>query len=135
MESTVRTKLTVLWDDDCLILDYLADLIDRDPIHCLQFAVDHYGDTSLCLVRRSILDDKFIVILWKSELNYNMPGNNMILFAHPALTTIISYFCQIMTTIPYSEVKKRRIIQEILSTLQDKKEQIEYRETQTNHMG
>jgi hypothetical protein len=135
MEDTMRTKLTVLWDNDDLIIDYLADLNDRDPIHVLQFAVDNYGDTEMCLVRKSVFDDKFIVILWKSKLGYNMPGNNLILFAHPDLKVIISYFCQIMGTIPYNEPIKRGIIQEILSTLQDQKQRIEYRETQTNHMG
>lgn len=135
MEDRMNTEITILFNNDEAVIDYLADLKDRMPLKILDTAVRKYGVQQMCFVRRSQLDNLFIVILWRSKLGYNHPDNKLILLVHESLINIITYFRTVIAQIPYNEVIKRSIIQEIISTLQEHKERIESMETQTNTLG
>ncbi|MBK5202143.1 MAG: hypothetical protein JJE45_00275 [Prolixibacteraceae bacterium] len=81
-----------IYNDDVRILDFLADLKDRGPIHGLEKFIKWGNHESACLLYNCDADDLVVLLLYKSPFGFNDKGNNLILYAHNNLKDMIKYF-------------------------------------------
>jgi hypothetical protein len=85
-------KIISIYDDDVKVVDFLADLKDREPIHGLEKFVKWGNHESALLLYNCPLDDLVVLILYKSPFGFNQKGNNLMVYAHNSLRDMIKYF-------------------------------------------
>ena len=92
IEKKAVVTLKVIYNDDCAILDFLADINSRRVIHDLQVFIDDAKGLPGMLLHNCQFDDMVLLILYKSPFGFNDDGNNLILYADKSLRNLIKYF-------------------------------------------
>jgi len=138
METATKQKMKaikVLFNDDCAIIDYLADLIDREPIHGLQRFVNYTRCQPVCLLYNCPFDDLFIILLYKAPLDFNEPQNKLTLFAYDDLRGLYSYFNRWINQTANGNAKVRLALGEIIDTIGHEIVKMNDKNTQCDFIG
>jgi len=111
-------RLIVKANDDLDILDFLADLENRNPIILLdRLLKENEIGQYFILIERHHKEGITTVLLVNPPLDINKNGNILVLFAHPYEETIRGYFRRLMEVTPYEEKKKRIAIRQTLNII------------------
>jgi hypothetical protein len=95
MIAEVKNKMEavkVIYNNDCKILDFLADMQDREPLKALQRFIDFSHHEPICLLHNCPLDDIVILIVYKEPFGFNMGDNRMVLFVYNDLAGLYDHF-------------------------------------------
>jgi len=82
----------MIYNDDAQIIDFLADLQDREPLHSLQKFIDVKKYDTMCLLYEVPKDNLVLVLLYMASFDFNEKPNKLALFAHPDMQVLIQYF-------------------------------------------
>ena len=82
----------MIYNSDCTVIDYLADLQDREPLHNLQRFINSDGDKTMCLLYDVPKDKQVLVILYKAPFKFNEGDNKLTLYAHPDMQILMKHF-------------------------------------------
>jgi hypothetical protein len=85
-------KIISIINDDVKIIDFLADLKDREPIHGLERFIKWGDHESALLLYDCVPDNLVVLILYKSQFGFNEKENKLMLYAHNNLRDMIKYF-------------------------------------------
>lgn len=111
-------RLIVKANDDQDILDFLADLENRNPIILLdRLLKENRTEKYFILMDRHHKEGITTVLLINTAFDINENGNILMLFAHPYSETIQGYFKRLMEITPYEEKNKRIIIRKVLNVI------------------
>jgi hypothetical protein len=136
MEAQIHTQeLTIIYNSDVKVIDFLSDLKDRGILAMLQGMIAKDNDKSICMVAKDKADDLIVVVMYHDPFGYNHDDNTLLLFAHPSLRTIISYFCRLKQQIPQDDEESILALKDILQILSYHNGRLEAKEVQTNHLG
>ena len=89
-EQTIKTKLKIIYNNDMAVIDFLADLRDREPLKALQRFIDFGNNQSICLLYNCPQDNLVVLILYKSPFEFNEGSNKLMLYTHNELQPLIS---------------------------------------------
>jgi hypothetical protein len=95
MKATTKPRMKaikVMFNDDVAIIDFLADLVDEEPIRGLQRFVNYSNQQPVCLLFNCPFDDLFLVLLYKAPMGFNERDNKLVLFAYDNLLGLYNYF-------------------------------------------
>ena len=98
-DAISKTRIRMICNSDCTIIDYLADLQDCEPLHNLQGFINNDGDKTMCLLYDVPEDKQVLVILYKAPFKFNEGDNKLTLFAHPDMQALMKYFSTWFDTI------------------------------------
>jgi len=135
MASTLTERMNIIFNNDEKVIDFLTDLEDRSPITILDKSMKRDKNMRGCLVTQHIAEGIFSMLVFNDPFEYNENGNILMLFTHSQLDPMISYFSRWIGNVEYKETNKRLALQNIISVLQDCKDRILIKDTQTNFMG
>jgi len=96
------SPIHIIANDDMEIIDFLSDMMDREPIHMLQRFVDFSMRESISLIHKSDMDDITTIIFYKAPLGINYKQNRLMLFEFSDtrwLRWLSSYFQQWLDTV------------------------------------
>jgi len=136
MAGTVNYKLKIIYNDDAKVIDFLADLSDRNPITTLQRALD--GDPSMrcCFVSYYREEKISVVLMCNAPFDLNEGDNVLMLFIHADIPPLYAYFSRWMANTEYSESDQRMALKETLTLLGQVQRQIEIeKEAQPKILG
>lgn len=86
------TDINIIFNDDVRVIDYLADLQDREPLKALQRFINYSHQEPICLLHNCPLDGIVLLILYKAPLDLNEVPNKLILYAYDDLVGMCMYF-------------------------------------------
>jgi hypothetical protein len=86
------TRIRIIANNDCTVLDFLADLLDREPIHSLQRFINYSNQETNYIFHLSEMDEMAILILYKAPFGINKNDNRLIIFAWNDLRGLCTYF-------------------------------------------
>jgi hypothetical protein len=95
METQVKRRMTsikVMYNDDMAIIDFMADLKDRDPIKALDRFVKFSSRQRMCFLFSYPEDSLYMVLLYMAPLDFNEGDNKLVLFAYDNLGALYVYF-------------------------------------------
>ena len=105
MTSGPLTRIKIIANDDCACIDFLSDLLDREPIHALQRFVSYGNQETWQYLHRSDMDEIVILILYKCNLGLNDKGNRLIIYVWNDLRGLCGYFQRWMDIVTEKENK------------------------------
>ena len=86
-------ELKIIYNDDCKILDFLADLKDREPLRSLQRFINYGNLQKIGLLFKCPDDNLTVLILYMTPLlNAQTSENKLTLFADRDLMFMATYF-------------------------------------------
>jgi hypothetical protein len=139
IKSTIRKKpldkLKIIYDNDCAILDFLADLWTRKSVRDLQNFIDDSKGLAGCLLINCELDNIMVLILYKSPFDFNGGDNNLIMYADNDLQSLIKYFKNQLAYTPPEAVRIYCALNDITRLLYWEWAQQEDMNTQTSFLG
>lgn len=89
---STKQKIRMIYNNDCAVIDFLADLQDRKPLKALQRFIDFGNQQSIGLLYNCPPDDLVLVILYKAPFGFNEGTNKLMLYAHRDIMALIRYF-------------------------------------------
>ena len=129
MEATVKKRMNsikVMFNDDESIINFLADLKDREPLHTLDESVKTYK--SICLLYNCSLDGLVILLLYNAPLDFNDTPNKFVLFIYDNLCGLKLYFERWMEQLKEGDVKSFKALNTIVNLI-DKEIDIQMKKT------
>ncbi len=136
MEATTKKEtkpIRIIYNNDCEVLDYLADLHDRAPLRQLQRFLDYSRREPHCILANCPLDGVVVLIVYKTPLQFNEKPNDFILFIHPSLHELCKYFKRWVDNEPDREIRKS--LDDILHLLYFQWAQSQDEETDKSFLG
>jgi hypothetical protein len=85
-------RVRVIYDNDVEIIDYLADLLDREPIHALHRFVSFGKRENACLLHNCKMDEQVILILYKAPFGINQGWHRLTMYSSANLRSLCAYF-------------------------------------------
>ena len=125
----------VIYNDDVQVVDFLSDLMDREPIHALQKYVDFADRQPICLLHDCKMDEIVILIVYKAPFGMNDEQNRLTLFANNDLKGLCRYFNRWNGIVDKSNKELSKSIDEITRLLYFQWTEEQEKNTQTNHLG
>jgi hypothetical protein len=119
-QTITKNKLKhieIIYNDDVQIIDFLADLKDREPIHSLQRLVDFGNRQPITLLYNCAMDSIVVVILYKAPFELNKGDNKLMLYADNNLRGLCGYFRRWMDMTPESNKVFCKALDEIVHLL------------------
>jgi hypothetical protein len=95
MQTDTKKKtnaIRAIYNDDCAVIDFLADLIDRKPLTQLQNFINWSNQGPHCILANCPIDNVVVLILYKADIELNDPQNKLILFIHEDIAVLCKYF-------------------------------------------
>lgn len=138
METATKSKMKaikLIYNDDVAIIDFLADLTDREPIHGLQKFVNYTRRQPVCLLYNCPFDDLFILLLYKAPLDFNEPPNKLTLFAYDDLKGLYSYFNRWINQTANGDGRLRGALGDILNTIGHEIVKLNDKDVQADYLG
>jgi hypothetical protein len=86
------SRIKIIINDDVQIIDYLADLWDREPVHALQRFVDYGNHKNCALLHNCRMDGQVVLILYMAPFGLNEGWNRLSLYAYNDLRGLCGYF-------------------------------------------
>lgn len=128
--------IRVIANDDCSCLDFLADLLDREPIHALQRFINYGNQETWQYVHKSEMDEIVILILYKAPFGINDKDNRLIIYAWNDLRELCGYFQRWMDMVTEKENKPLYLTLKDITGLLVYQWAIEHdKNAQLNYMG
>lgn len=126
-----------MYNDDVAIIDFLADLQDKEPIKGLQRFVEYAKNQPVCLLYSCPIDDIYLVVLYKAPMDVNTGDNKLMLFAYDNLTALYHYFDKWIheTSNAESDNNIKGALSDILRVISHELQKIVEKNTLTNWMG
>lgn len=81
-----------MYNNDVAIIDFLADLADKEPIRGLQKFIDITNKQPVCLLYSCPFDNVYVVIMYKAPFDFNDGDNKLMLFVYDNLAGLYRYF-------------------------------------------
>jgi hypothetical protein len=117
METKLKYKMKILYNDDQGIIDFLADLHDRAVIHDLQTAIDKDKKVRICFLGKHRDEGLITLIMCNDPFGLREGNNILMLFVHTGLSPLIIYFQNWLETLEEKEQDKRIAVKSILRLL------------------
>jgi len=136
MASEVAFKMRILYNDDAGIIDFMADLQDRQPIKALEKdLVDNKKKTVMYLCWHK--DEKiYTLLLVNDPFQFNEGNNILMLFVHNKISLLYNYFNNWLENEDYQNMIKRTALMQILAYINKFNDlHTQHENTQTNQMG
>ena len=136
-DRVINKTHDLIANNDMAIIDFLADLEDRSPIHTLNKYLTKQKDLRSCIVCYHKKEELITILLSNDPFGMNTPGNILTLFYAPAnnIDKVMRYFADWLSIIDYSEKPKRAAVRDVVNLLINCKDKIERQNTQTDFMG
>lgn len=138
MKTTTKPRMKaikVMYDDDVAIIDFMADLTDKQPIRGLQKFVNYSNQQPVCLLFNCPFDDLFLVLLYKAPLRLNKEDNRLVLFAYDNLVGLYTYFDRWLKQTTETDGNVYGALSEVLGAIAYELEKIHERNTQADFLG
>ncbi len=138
MKTTTKPRMKaikVMYDDDVAIIDFMADLTDKQPIRGLQKFVNYSNQQPVCLLFNCPFDDLFLVLLYKAPLRLNKEDNRLVLFAYDNLVGLYTYFDRWLKQTAETDGNVYGALSEVLGAIAYELEKIHERNTQADFLG
>lgn len=138
METATKSKMKaikLIYNDDVAIIDFLADLTDREPIHGLQKFVNYTRRQPVCLLYNCPFDDVVLILLYKAPLGFNEDDNKLMLFIYDDLRGLYSYFNRWINQTAQTDRNAYGALSDILNAIEHEMTKIRDKNTQTNFIG
>jgi hypothetical protein len=138
MKTTTKPRMKaikVMYDDDVAIIDFMADLMDKQPIRGLQKFVNYSNQQPVCLLFNCPFDDLFLVLLYKAPLRLNKEDNRLVLFAYDNLVGLYTYFDRWLKQTAETDGNVYGALSEVLCAIAYELEKIHERNTQADFLG
>lgn len=120
MEAQVKEKMKavkILYNNDIAVLDYLADLHDREPLKQLQRFLNFTRREPHCILAKCAGDDVVVIILYKPPFEMNEEPNKLVLFIHDDLRGLCRYFKRWAENTAEGNKELRKALDDILRLL------------------
>jgi hypothetical protein len=89
---TIEERLKTIYNNDVAVLDYLADMPDRNLLKQLQRFINYGNNEPNCILHKGILG--YTLLLYKAPFGLNTGDNNLTLYFHSRLSALCVYFKQ-----------------------------------------
>lgn len=110
-------RLIVKGNDDLAILEYLADLEDRNPIRTLEMLLQENRKKQYFIIDYHKKEKFITILLYNAPFEVNENGNVLMLFVHNDLTIIADYFKRLMGITDYKDKEKRTAVRQVLNLI------------------
>jgi hypothetical protein len=103
-------RITILYDNDLTILDWLADLKDRRLIKYMDEAFNDMVSRNVenyVIIMKSRLDNLFVLVIYNAPFGFCKGDNKLMLYAHNSIAELCKYFKRWME----SEQNKDKAVQ------------------------
>jgi hypothetical protein len=86
-------KVNIIFGDDVKVIDFLADLKDREPLRQLQRFINYGNLDKIGLLFNCAPDKLVVLVLYKTPLLVTKTrGTKLTVFSYPELSVIVHYF-------------------------------------------
>lgn len=110
-------EVEIIYNNDVAVIDYLADLKDRGPLNALQGCIKASHQESLCLLINPPSHDRVMLVLYKAPMGMNEGANNLILYIHNDIDSLLRYFAGEVVDASESDKDLRGALADIIEVI------------------